>query len=172
MAEDNFSSARFESIRKTKYQVKQKKNTTSYNLVAEYLKSSGKLTRELQEATYRYKMAQRSVITLLSIPDSFPGITQDVIESAYNEVKENALEKFQKFFVSYKNRLQENSEDREERIANALNDLKIAYSTYRKVNIKGWNTPREQITISEMENLYNLMNPTNNDNKTEKNVEK
>ena len=117
-------------------------------------------------------MAQRSVITLLSIPDSFPGITQDVIESAYNEVKENALEKFQKFFVSYQNRLQENSEDREERIANALNDLKIAYSTYRKVNIKGWNTPREQITISEIENLYNLMNPTNNDNKTEKNVEK
>ena len=165
MAEDNFSNARFESIRKTKYQLKQKKNITSYNLVAEYLKSCGKLTHELQEAAYRYKMAQRNVITLLSVPDSFPDITQDVIDAAYNEVKESAVEKFKKFFVSYQDRLQETGEEREERIANALNDLKIAYSTYRKVNVKGWNTPIEQITIPEMENLYNLMNPTNNDNK-------
>lgn len=165
MAEDNFSRARLLSKIATDYQVKQTKNQTSYNLVVEYLKNNGKLTHSLQEATYRYKMGQRSVITLQSVPGDFPTITQDVIDEAYNEVKEKALVEFQKFFTSYQNRLKETGQDREQRIANALNDLKIAYSTYRKVNIKGWNTPEEQISISEMENLYNLMNPTNNDNK-------
>lgn len=52
----------------------------------------------------------------------------------------------------------------EDFVQNALSDVKVAYSTYRKVNNPDWNLKESQITENEMTNLYNILVPREQDN--------
>ena len=171
-----FLEARRRSASIEKYKLKKDKNIITYNVVEQYLKDSGEVTYELQKLIYTYQKVEngRTLSSLQrdKVPETFPEITKEVIDSVFVKIKEQSLEKFNQFFISYQKRLAETGQGSEERIKNALEDLKNAYSTYRKLNINGWNTPREQISISEMQNLYSLINPTNNDNKMPRSIEK
>lgn len=171
-----FLEARRRSASIQEYKLKKDQNTITYDVVKQYLNDSGEVTYELQKLIYTYQKVQGgrtlSSVEYDKVPEMFPDITKEVIDSILLKIKEQSLEKFNQFFVSYQKRLAETGEASEERVKNALEDLKNAYSTYRKTNVRGWNTPKEQISISEMENLYNLINPRNNDNKTQKDIEK
>lgn len=77
----------------------------------------------------------------------------------YEEIKQNAGTKFIEFYDSYRRKI--DMQYFQEYIDNALRDVKMAYQIYRKSNNPEWDSPSEQISITEMENLYSVLTNTN-----------
>ena len=87
------------------------------------------------------------------------GITDTQIEDVYEKIKQNAGTRFIEFYDSYRRKI--DMHYFQEYVDNALRDVKMAYQIYRKSSNPDWDSPAEQISISEMENLYSVLTNTN-----------
>ena len=151
----DFASARLESIRINKYRIKHLKNKVSRDLIFEFLKSKGELTEKLRLLIAKYEMLKKGILSNDFSDSELGKITSEQLNKIYEEITSNANLNFMRFYDSYMRKI--DLKYNQEIIDNSLNDLKIAYSTYRKCQNPSWNLTEGQITESEMKNLYNIL---------------
>lgn len=157
-----FLSSRLQSTISSNYELKQLKNETANKFINIYENNKGKITPELKEAACRYDIAHSGILEYQFEQSQFDAITNEKIEEIHKIIKKNAKSNFINFYKSYRRKIEIGY--RKEFIDNALKDLKVAYSIYRKSNNPFWNLTSSQITETEMENLYNLFEEIKKDN--------
>ncbi len=155
--EESFTSARMESTRINKYLLKQLKNKSAKAVLEIYMNSKGEITPKLKKATCLYIRAHSGSLDTEITDAALEKITDKEINEVYGKIKNGASENFVKFYESYRRKLDEGYN--QDCIDNAFADLKTAYSAYRMANNPLWNLEEEQITQSEMSNLYNILVP-------------
>ncbi len=166
MAEDLFTAARVESVRKKEYKMKVLKNETKRAFIDEYYRTNGEFTEELKKKAIEYKLVKRG-INFETYPDLKEEIGLKDVISIFVEIKKASEKDFLRFYESYERKLEKdyiNEEEGKQIISNSYRDLKTAYHTYRKCNTHGWNCPDEYITENEMKNLYLVLTKSKNEN--------
>ena len=156
MENDNFKAAQAMSASYKQYKLKKMQNDTKKAFVDEYYRANGELTDELRERIREYKLAQRGIF-FNNYPDLKVEVAPEDMYRVFLEIKNMSQSNFERFYRSYVDKIEKGYG--EDKIANAFDDLKVAYHTYRRCFYPDWKCPHEFITESEMKNLYKLFNP-------------
>ena len=157
--EDNFTAMRSEAIIKNNYSVKQARNKTAKDFIYAYVATDDKGTIEVKKAACLYNLARRGTLNTYISDAALEGLTEEDVTNIYKLAKQNSTENFKKFYESYTRKIEKGYFP--EFIENALSDLKVAYSAYRKANNPLWDLQDSQITEAEMKNLYCILVPSN-----------
>lgn len=156
MDEKEFLNARMQSSIDSRYALKVAKNNSKKAFIDEYHRANGEFTEDIKGRIRDYKLAQRGIL-YQSYPDLKVEVMPSDVLDTFLEIKKASKDDFIKFYKSYIDKIEKGYN--QDKIDNALRDLKVAYHTYRMCNNSGWKCPQEFITASEMENLYKILNP-------------
>lgn len=158
--EDEFSRKRLEGASSTKFRFNKLRNEGREEFINEYY-AINKNESNLKRATLKYLLAKKTILNIESFldnPPKFCEVTEETIPQVFDEIKKNASLEFSLFYKSYKKKVEQGFS--KEYTNNALIELKRAYRIYRKIQNPQYNIPEEQISVSEMENLYNILTNT------------
>ena len=158
--EDEFSKKRLEGASATKFRFNRLRNEGREEFIYEYY-STNRNENNLKRAALKYLLARKTIFNIeayLDNPPKFCEVTEETIPEVFKEIKEKASLEFSLFYKSYRKKVEQGFS--KEYTNNALIELKRAYRIYRKLQNPQYNILEEQISISEMENLYNILTNT------------
>lgn len=164
--ENTFVSERFEATRKNRYLLKKLKNKYSREFINIYTSYDGEINDKLKKIACLYDIVHKGSLNVHIFDSDMEKMSNEHIQQIYLNIKQNADKNFKYFYESYIRKIEKGYE--QEYIQNALDDLKNAYYTYRKVNNPSWNLEDYQITESEIKNLYNILIPSSGEKDSDK----